>query len=147
MTGRGQPKRRFDGKVMVVTGSAQGIGRTVAVRAAHESAHVGPGGDRASRGGVRLVPSILPPVELAADRHQQRRHDAEGSIPDGDDASAWRNGGRAADRRSDGQDNPHTVLGSFYALAALFIALIGSATASPWLLSLAVFGQHSRPRR
>ena len=31
--------------------------------------------------------------------------------------------------------NPHTVLGSFYALAALFIALIGSATASPWLLS------------
>ena len=38
--------------------------------------------------------------------------------------------------------NPHTVLGSFYALAALFIALIGSATASPWLLSLAVFGQH-----
>ena len=36
--------------------------------------------------------------------------------------------------------NPHTVLGSFYALAALFIALIGSSTASPWLLSLAVFG-------
>ena len=36
--------------------------------------------------------------------------------------------------------NPHTVLGGFYALAALFIALIGSSTASPWLLSLAVFG-------
>ena len=36
--------------------------------------------------------------------------------------------------------NPHTVLGSFYALAALFIALIGSSTASPWLLSAAVFG-------
>jgi AAHS family 4-hydroxybenzoate transporter-like MFS transporter len=36
--------------------------------------------------------------------------------------------------------NPHTVLGGFYALAALFIALIGSATMSPWLLSFAVFG-------
>lgn len=36
--------------------------------------------------------------------------------------------------------NPHTVLGSFYVLAALFIALIGSSTASPWLLSAAVFG-------
>jgi dihydroxycyclohexadiene carboxylate dehydrogenase len=36
MTGR----RRFDGKIMVVTGAAQGIGRTVAVRAAYEGASV-----------------------------------------------------------------------------------------------------------
>ena len=36
--------------------------------------------------------------------------------------------------------NPHTILGTFYALAAVFIALIGSSTASPWLLSAAVFG-------
>jgi len=36
MTGR----RRFDGKVMVVTGAAQGIGRTVAVNAAREGAAV-----------------------------------------------------------------------------------------------------------
>src|SRR3954453_19828438 len=36
----GQPRGRFDGKVMVVTGAAQGIGRTVAVRAAREGARV-----------------------------------------------------------------------------------------------------------
>jgi dihydroxycyclohexadiene carboxylate dehydrogenase len=36
----GQPRGRFDGKVMVVTGAAQGIGRTVAVRAAREDARV-----------------------------------------------------------------------------------------------------------
>jgi dihydroxycyclohexadiene carboxylate dehydrogenase len=35
-----QPRGRFDGKVMVVTGAAQGIGRTVAVRAAREGARV-----------------------------------------------------------------------------------------------------------
>src|SRR4051795_5721277 len=33
-------RRRFEGKVMVVTGAAQGIGRTVAVRAAREGARV-----------------------------------------------------------------------------------------------------------
>ena len=39
----GQPERpegRFDGKVMVVTGAAQGIGRTVALGAAREGASV-----------------------------------------------------------------------------------------------------------
>src|SRR3954451_17756635 len=36
----GQPRGRFDGKVMGVTGAAQGIGRTVAVRAAREGARV-----------------------------------------------------------------------------------------------------------
>jgi hypothetical protein len=33
-------RKRFDGKVMVVTGAAQGIGRTVAVNAAQEGAAV-----------------------------------------------------------------------------------------------------------
>lgn len=36
--------------------------------------------------------------------------------------------------------DPHRVLGVSYASAALFIALIGSATVSPWLLGVAVFG-------
>lgn len=36
--------------------------------------------------------------------------------------------------------DPHKVLGVAYAAAALFIAAIGSATASPWLLATAVFG-------
>src|SRR3954452_14699194 len=40
MTGHGRPEGRFQGKVMVVTGAAQGIGRTVAVGAAREGASV-----------------------------------------------------------------------------------------------------------
>lgn len=36
--------------------------------------------------------------------------------------------------------NPHHVLGVSYATAGLFIALVGSVTASPWLVALAVFG-------
>jgi dihydroxycyclohexadiene carboxylate dehydrogenase len=36
MTGHGRPEGRFVGKVMVVTGAAQGIGRTVALGAARE---------------------------------------------------------------------------------------------------------------
>jgi AAHS family 4-hydroxybenzoate transporter-like MFS transporter len=36
--------------------------------------------------------------------------------------------------------NPHYVLGASYALAALFIALIGSSTASTALLAVAIFG-------
>jgi dihydroxycyclohexadiene carboxylate dehydrogenase len=38
MTGHGRPEGRFVGKVMVVTGAAQGIGRTVALGAAREGA-------------------------------------------------------------------------------------------------------------
>ena len=37
---RGRPGGRFQGKVMVVTGAAQGIGRTVALGAAREGASV-----------------------------------------------------------------------------------------------------------
>jgi MFS transporter, AAHS family, 4-hydroxybenzoate transporter len=40
--------------------------------------------------------------------------------------------------------DPHYVLGTSYASAGLFIALIGSATGSPWLLAFAV---HRRRRR
>lgn len=36
--------------------------------------------------------------------------------------------------------NPHYVLGLSYATAGLFIALVGSVAASPWLVALAVFG-------
>jgi MFS transporter, AAHS family, 4-hydroxybenzoate transporter len=36
--------------------------------------------------------------------------------------------------------DPHRVLGASYALAGLFIALIGSVAASPWLVALTVFG-------
>jgi MFS transporter, AAHS family, 4-hydroxybenzoate transporter len=36
--------------------------------------------------------------------------------------------------------DPHRVLGASYALAGLFIALVGSVAASPWLVALAVFG-------
>jgi MFS transporter, AAHS family, 4-hydroxybenzoate transporter len=36
--------------------------------------------------------------------------------------------------------NPHRVLGISYALAGLFIALVGSLTAMPWLVALAVLG-------
>src|ERR687890_505339 len=40
MTGHGRPEGRFVGKVMVVTGAAQGIGRTVALGAVREGASV-----------------------------------------------------------------------------------------------------------
>jgi AAHS family 4-hydroxybenzoate transporter-like MFS transporter len=36
--------------------------------------------------------------------------------------------------------NPHLVLGTSYALAGVFIALIGSAASVPWLVAIAVFG-------
>ncbi|HSK39465.1 MAG TPA: aromatic acid/H+ symport family MFS transporter [Arenibaculum sp.] len=36
--------------------------------------------------------------------------------------------------------DPHHVLGTSYVLAAVFIALIGSTTGSPWLLAASVFG-------
>ena len=40
MTGQKPVKGRFQGKVMVITGAAQGIGRTVALGAAREGASV-----------------------------------------------------------------------------------------------------------
>ncbi len=36
--------------------------------------------------------------------------------------------------------NPHHVLGTSYVLAAVFVSLMGMATTTPWLMTVAVFG-------